>query len=304
MTLHIESLTACPICSGNRLQRIQTAPDYESHTGEYGIDECADCGVAFTNPRPIEADLGLLYEKRDTADFPELNNFVQRLRDYAIDRYLRAQLDSSRNGIHAAEVHVLDFGCGDGALSRGVVRYGQRHSVDTRVTAVDFHSDAPVALANVAGSRYLSYEQWQSRSERYHAVFLRHVLEHHPQPLRLLAELTAVLLPGGRVFIEVPNRRSVWAKVFGGYYSAYYLPRHLMHFDHASLAALLGRAGFSAIEVRFGHTPLLGRSLGYRLGKDIGNTGLIGLATYPMQVMVDMLCGRSSTLRATAKIRG
>lgn len=301
MILRTEKLGQCPICGGRDLNHVVTAPDYESGTGEYGIDACAGCSVAFTNPRPLEEELPKLYARRDTTDFPRMGGFVQRLRDYAIDRYLARQL---RNRLAEGKetFSALDYGCGDGALVRGLVRLGSQHDRPIRVTAVDFHDTAPPALA-AAGPAvgYVPNAAWHRNPGQYDAIFLRHVLEHHPQPLRLLADLAAALRPGGTLHIEVPNRRSVWARIFGRCYSAYYLPRHLFHFDRASLADTLRRTGFREAKVKLGHHPFIGGSLGHLSGLGISNTSLIGVACYPPQVGFDILCGRSTTLLATAR---
>lgn len=301
--LQTEALEQCPVCRSRELRRLLIAPDFESQTGDYGIDECLGCGVGMTNPRPIEAELPKLYEQRSTADFPRMGGFVQRLRDFAIDRYLTGQLGASPAA--GDTTLALDYGCGDGALTRGLIRFGRARQCQISVTAVDFHDSAPPALTN-AGTQaaYQTNAAWHSNPGRYDAIFLRHVLEHHPQPLRLLGNFLAALRPGGRIFIEVPNRRSIWAHAFGRYYSGYYLPRHLFHFDRSSLASAVQNVGFKNVEVRLAHTPLIGHSMSYLTGLDIGNTGLPGLATYPLQVAVDMLCGTSTTLRAIATAHG
>lgn len=301
MMLRTEKLDRCPICSGHDLNHIVTAPDYESGTGQYGIDACAGCGVAFTNPRPLEEELPKLYAQRDSTDFPRMGGFVQRLRDYTIDRYLARQLRDRLAG-GKETFNALDYGCGDGALVRGLVRLGARHDRPMRVTAVDFHDAAPPAVA-AAGQAvdYVPNATWHRNPGQYDAIFLRHVLEHHPQPLRLLADLAAALRPGGTLHIEVPNRRSIWARLFGRYYSAYYLPRHLFHFDRASLVEALRRAGIHDAKVKLGHHPFIGGSLGHLSGLGISNTSLVGVACYPPQVALDMLCGRSTTLLAIAR---
>lgn len=282
-----------------------SAPDYETHTGSYGVDECRRCGAAFTNPRPIEADLPKLYDQRTTADFPALDiGFVARLRDHAIDRYLADPLQRLNQNPTPRVLDILDYGCGDGALSRGLVRAAQKHGRQYRITATDFHDTAPPALVASGSIRYLPQHRSQSEDARYHAIFLRHVVEHHPHPDRLLRELVAKLHVGGHVFIEVPNRRSVWATVFGGAYSAYYLPRHLFHFDADSLCSTIEKGRLRCESIAFAHTPLLGHSLGYLLSRNISNTGLIGLSTYPVQVAVDAIARTSSTLRAIAVADG
>jgi len=298
MILQKEALAGCPICASTRLRHLLTAPDYESRTGDYGIHECLQCGVAFTNPRPIASELPKLYDERATADFPRTSGLVRRLREFAIDRYLASQLGPiGETG--DAPFRALDYGCGDGALARGIVRFARAHGRVPKVTAVDFHASAPAALSGEDDA--IAYQQnaaWHAQPGQYHAIFLRHVLEHHPEPRRLLGELIATLRPGGRLFIEVPNRRSVWASVFGRCYFGYYLPRHLMHFDAASLESLMRQAGCESVHVTRAHTPIIGRSLGYLSGRAIGNTGFIGLASYPLQVVLDKAWGCSSTLRA------
>ncbi|QBB70584.1 class I SAM-dependent methyltransferase [Pseudolysobacter antarcticus] len=299
--LRIETLVSCPVCGGGSLHHLLTSSDFESATGDYGIDECADCGIAFTNPRPIEADLPKLYEQRDSADFPSAasDGFITRLRDFSIDRYLRTQLSDKRlDGF--AELQVLDYGCGDGALSRGVDRYAKAHGLAAKITAVDFHALTPAALNNMPLLRYLTHTQLQADDQTYDVIFLRHVLEHHPHPLRLLQRLAELLRPDGRLCIEVPNRRSIWASAFGKFFFGYYLPRHLVHFDRSSIENTFARAGFHDIRIESGHTPLIGGSLGSLIGRKISNTGLFGMAGYPLQVAVDLVVGRSTTLRVIA----
>lgn len=300
LSLRTEKLGRCPVCGGSDLRRIVTAPDYESGTGEYAIDACASCSVAFTNPRPLEEELPKLYAQRDSTDFPRMGSLVQKLRNYTIDRYLAHQL-GSRLAEGNSAFDALDYGCGDGALVRGLVRVGWRHGRLMRVSAVDFHDMAPPAIADAGPAiTYVPNAIWHRAPGQYDAIFLRHVLEHHPQPLRLLGALAAALKPDGTLHIEVPNRRSVWARVFGRHYFGYYLPRHLFHFDRTSLADTLQRAGFHKTTVTLAHHPMIGSSLRYLTGFGLSNTGPVGLACYLPQIGLDMLCGRSTTLLAIA----
>jgi SAM-dependent methyltransferase len=302
VNVKIESLSACPVCNQTRLRTLMQVPDFETGTGEYGLVECGDCGLAFTSPRPLESELPMLYADRTTTDFPNAHaTIVQRVRENAIDSYLARELGTIQKTSHTPFT-VLDFGCGDGALALGLLRHARACGAIAQVTAVDFHSDVPASLVGADASkvRYLSHTSWRETGERYDAVFLRHVLEHHPDPRRLLSRLSRMLRPGGRLFVEVPNRRSVWAAVFGRYYFGYYIPRHLMHFDRRSLRLAAETSGLRCVSLRLGHTPLLGHSLAYRTGWNIGNLGLIGLASYPLQVAVDALGRTSSTLRLVA----
>lgn len=296
----LETLSQCPLCGNSSgLRQLLETSDYESHTGDYRIVGCPSCGLAFTNPRPTEVSIPQLYAARSTPDFAlGSRGIVQRLRNWVARRYLLRRLPENED----IPLDVLDFGCGDGTLTAGVTQLTRDRKGTTNVTAVDFHDQLPHLLSDCGPSvRYLDYWTWRNNSGRYDIIFLRHVLEHHPEPLRLIAELRESLKPEGVLHVEVPNRRSMWAKAFGRYYFAYYVPRHLLHFDDASLHRALTDGGLRVVEFRKGHTPVIGRSIGCALSMDIDNLGVFGLGTYPMQVALDMLFGRSTTLRIAAK---
>lgn len=292
--LRTETLTRCPLCHSGTFSRLLEVPDHESHTGIYGIDVCADCGLAYTNPRPVAEALPRLYEQRTTADFaPGGAGFAGRLRHWRLDRYIHTLLGSRT--ILTARPRLLDFGCGDGSLALAAQRAGMD------VEAVDFHTLPPATLGDTAIS-YRNIDTWWKGKERYDFIVLRHVLEHHPAPVKLLDQLKSRVVPHGIVAIEVPNRRSLWARTFGANYFAYYVPRHLFHFDRVSLTRVLATAGFAQLCIKPGHTPVIGRSFGYRWRRDVDNLGPAGLASFPLQVIVDTIAGESTTLHAMARI--
>lgn len=297
--LELERLEYCPLCDNrDGLERLVITRDFETDTGEFPIDVCPACSLAFTNPRPTEQSIPLLYSQRSTPDFATGSRGpVRKLRDTVMRHYLSRRLPAD-----AEQLDVLDFGCGDGSLSICAAAYGEGRKQAIRVTAVDFHDRAPAHLAatqlNVG---YENYWSWHSTTRLYDVIFLRHVLEHHPDPKRLLRELNSALKPGGSLHIEVPNRSTLWAKLFGRYYFAYYTPRHLLHFDSTSLESTVVGSGLRVANLRRGHTPVMGRSIGQAVGKDIDNLGIIGLALFPLQVGLDAITGRSTTLRLAAR---
>jgi len=98
--LRTETLQHCPICRGTSLRRLLVAPDYESHSGVYGIDECGECTTAFTNPRPVEDELPKLYEKRHGP--PRKNTYGEGL--FAVHIGPTLQLVRERPGLQIDSV--------------------------------------------------------------------------------------------------------------------------------------------------------------------------------------------------------
>lgn len=91
---------------------------------------------------------------------------------------------------------------------------------------------------------------------RYSAVVLTDVLEHIPEPARLLSALSALLEPGGVVAVKVPNgaaqlTKERWlARLTRHRISLADNLVHVNHFTPRSLTRALERAGLSRIDVR------------------------------------------------------
>jgi len=285
-----EQIHVCPICASKNVCTVLHGKDFESATGLYNVDACESCGICFTNPRPIPEDIPLLYEKRNSSDFVKSSWAVESLRRLSVRRDLNQILSDVKE-----TVSVADFGCGDGFFSLQL----SDHPKCRKVSAIDFHDFPPPYLQKKGVPvRYCSYQEYARLSETYDIIFCRHVLEHVVNPLHLIGQMQEKLNHGGMIVLEVPNDGSVWRAIFGKYYFGLYLPRHLFHFNEKSLRNLLKE--FKKVTLFRTHTPVLGRSIGYLLGKPLQNTGIIGLSLFPLQIFFDCLMRTSSVLRIVA----
>jgi 2-polyprenyl-3-methyl-5-hydroxy-6-metoxy-1,4-benzoquinol methylase len=289
-SIKIEILDHCPLCGHRKLTEEMCVEDFETHTGTYAIAKCDGCGTCFTNPRPAGEGISQLYEDRSTSDFPDHNTLTVWLRRLSIWFKLRRQLKDN-------DLSILDYGCGDGFLSLQLAQNPRCR----QITAVDFHGTPPALIQNKDKIRYLPHPDFLNVSEAYDIIFCRHVLEHMQNPLKWIMTMKGRLKPQGRIIAEVPNYSSIWKTVFGKYYFGLYVPRHLFHFTPQTFERLF--QNFDYTHMRGKHTPLLGRSLGYKLNAPIHNIGLSGLTLFPIQVLADMLVGKSSTLEITAGIK-
>jgi len=78
-------------------------------------------------------------------------------------------------------------------------------------------------------------------------VFLGDVIEHVPDPARLLSEVRSLLTPDGIVSIDTPNWNSRWRKIGRSHWLG--LNRyHINLFDPATLTAMLEHCGFTDIQ--------------------------------------------------------
>lgn len=79
--------------------------------------------------------------------------------------------------------------------------------------------------------------------QTFDVITMWHVLEHVPDVDAQISELKRLLKPGGLIVIAVPNFKSHDAEVYGEFWAAYDVPRHLTHFSRQSIAKLFGQQG-------------------------------------------------------------
>jgi len=259
---------------------------------DFDIRQCAICGVAFTCLVPTEADSGTLYADRESNDFQARDGrVVAWLKGIAA----RRDAGSICRGIdRSAAITILDYGCGNGAFVEAL----QAVRPSAQVIGADLHPDAPSGLA---GNRYVPYAQLDAWRGRTDLILCRHVLEHTYDPVRLLVDLGRLLRPGGSLVVEVPSFDSAIRRMLGRYWSGFYVPYHTLHFMPDSLTAVASAAGLRVERIERAEMPMMGRSIGARLGGGYG-LGLfaLGMSLHPMQVIVGHLTQRGACLRVWA----
>jgi SAM-dependent methyltransferase len=128
---------------------------------------------------------------------------------------------------------LLDVGAGDAPyrsiLGPSVCVY---HTVDfeKRIDDIDFQADAQDLSSVIA-------------SDRYDTVLLLEVLEHVPNPFRVVAELFRVLRSGGKVILSVPHLSRLHEEPYDFYRYTHYGLRHLFEQAGFEILELVPRGG-------------------------------------------------------------
>jgi 2-polyprenyl-6-hydroxyphenyl methylase / 3-demethylubiquinone-9 3-methyltransferase len=169
-----------------------------------------------------------------------------------------------------AGASVLDVGCGGGILAEAMARRG------AHVTGIDLSEKAlRVAELHLHESkldiRYRKVSVEECTGE-FDVVTCMELLEHVPDPQRMVAACARLVRPGGRVFFSTLNRnaKAYLFAVVGAEYVLGLLPRgthDYQRFIKPSELSRWSRAAGLALEELKGMTynPLTRR---YRLGED------------------------------------
>jgi 2-polyprenyl-3-methyl-5-hydroxy-6-metoxy-1,4-benzoquinol methylase len=236
----------CLLCGGPNWAPLLEAPDTtQGGTGLwFAVVQCHDCGLCFTNPRPTPAAIAQFYPtvyrphhlqpERRNGWWHRLTRCFHRPRK---ERKLIARFGRGR---------LLDFGCGSGAFLERMRRQGWD------VTGLDISAPTIDRVRGDLGLNALcgSLPHPDLSPESFELITMWHSLEHVHAPLEVLREAHRLLVPGGKLLVEVPNIDSLPFRCFGHVWYGLDLPRHLTHFAPWTLYLLLHKAGFRVGPIR------------------------------------------------------
>lgn len=303
--------TKCNLCGGEDSKVLFSSPDRALHTpGIFKLVECRHCGLKYLNPRPPLDQMQQHYPPnydQYSSTTPQPYKLGGKARHWFAQASRRAYLKLYR-GYNLAESgageklprlvewllaqprrtdplkldwagggRLLDVGCSNGRLLQDMCELGWQ------VSGVEVNEGAARFAREQRGLEVYNGTLHEAKfpDNYFEAITCSHVLEHFHDPLGELEEMRRILKPGGQLIIALPNWDSLGRRLFGSYWMALEIPRHLYHFDKQSLRAMLAKAGFEIVResytwrtavwldsllFRFGKTPEeLGGSTAYRL---------------------------------------
>ncbi len=220
----MENLTSCPVCKGSSFNHFLDCKDYTVSRETFSIVQCNSCDFKFTNPRPEPKDLGKYYESADYVSHSKSNKgFINSLyhiaKHYSLLKKIQLINRLSKKG------KLLDYGCGTGDFLN-----------TCKVSGWEVSGIEPNDLARTTANELLKTEIKPELSENsfdknsFNVITLWHVLEHVSELDKTIETLLSFLKPDGVLLIAVPNCNSYDAQVYGKYWAAYDVPRHLYHF--------------------------------------------------------------------------
>ena len=245
--------------------------------GKWTLYRCTQCRSAYLDPRPNRTSIGKAYGTYYThstdasvqVDVDQLSIF-RKIRRAVTNSYLNVRfgtrrLPAYRWGFLLAKLfpyqrqlldsefrylpnplpgqRLLDIGCGNGAfLAKAKAAGWSVLGLDLDPKAVE--AATGLGLDVKAGTMTL----FDGESSCFDAITLSHVVEHVHEPVRLLQDVFRLLRPGGVVYVETPNIESFGAKIYQKNWRGLETPRHLVIFNHKSLAGALKNLGFKNLQ--------------------------------------------------------
>lgn len=225
----------CPVCRARDAESVASRDRYGKPLKTV---ICLGCGLLRTDPMPSEADLCAFY----AADYRQTYKGVRRPKPNHI--YRAALLGASRlrrlGAVAPPPRRLLDVGSGSGEFCLLAKTGGYQ------VTGIE----ADPEFAEHARSEYgvdiltTSASGADFAPGSFDAVTMFHVLEHLPDPVKVLRLIGAWTAPGGLLAVEVPNAVSPNQHPAKRFHYA-----HVIGFSAGSLRFCLNTSGWSVTEL-------------------------------------------------------
>jgi 2-polyprenyl-3-methyl-5-hydroxy-6-metoxy-1,4-benzoquinol methylase len=235
--------TQCPVCNSDRIHPILSAKDHTVSHETFIIWQCQECTLRFTQDVPDETSIGAYYKSEDYISHSNtskglLNQVYQRVRKITL-----AQKASLITGATKPIGKLLDIGAGTGAF------VNEMKGRQWDVTGIEPDEDARKQARDLYRLELIEPHILKELPVgSFDAITLWHVLEHVHALHDYVETLKQLLSDKGRIFIAVPNYNSVDASLYGNFWAAYDVPRHLYHFTPKSIEVLMAAHGLSVIQ--------------------------------------------------------
>ena len=252
----------CPLCGGGRAR-------LETRIAGYQMDKCSDCCFVFMNPRCTVEHLEAIYTVRDENELIDL--YARIATPKVIAEYHEKLAKIER--IVPGKGRLLDFACAAGYFFEQAGKRGwDAHGCDVGVWA-----GRAAAVRGLKNMHVGELDSLGFPDESFDVVYAAQVFEHLLNPMQDLTALLRVLKPGGLLYIDVPNYRTLPIMLGRDDFMLNEPPQHINYFTPATLRKLLQDAGLKSIKIGSGGglkwENLIGRPISSDIADAYGLTG-------------------------------
>jgi len=230
----------CPICFGGRTESFICKTEK--------MWKCCDCHFIFLDQkRRNKINQMELFCESNNFEFWSIPKYYEKYhsifikyfdRRYAIlKKYLKSPFT------------ILDVGCGHAFWGQYLANKGEIYQgIDISSDVIHSTKSGPL---NIHCSSFENFET----TDRFQCLTLCDVLEHMPEPRKMIQKCSALLYPSGLLYIQVPSVFGL--KIPFGHDPG--LPFHFWHFSQKNLRQLLEDEGFEIIKLETGILGIIGK---------------------------------------------
>jgi 2-polyprenyl-3-methyl-5-hydroxy-6-metoxy-1,4-benzoquinol methylase len=239
-----ERLDQCPVCAKTEFKNFIVVQDKSVSQESFVIVQCENCTLKFTNPRPDEASIGAYYASEEYISHSNTSKGLMSKAYKLVRTFTVKDKVNLINSFAGKKGTILDYGCGTGHFLAGCKKEGWN------IKGFEPNEVANKNASEVTGSFIERTSLTNFEQESFDVITLWHVLEHIHSVNETFQQLLKLLKPGGIIITAVPNADSLDAQNYKENWAAYDVPRHLYHFNQATMKRFLKKHKVEFLETK------------------------------------------------------
>lgn len=252
-----ELFSECPLCG---LSDVSHKWHVQFRDRDFDYVICKSCGMIYISPLPSLGEVLIAYHEES----PEYNyqkdyfSFLERIeeRDGPPTQMVRL-IERYSPRCSPENIFALDVGAGTGSLLRCM-----RNMFDWQVEGIE-----PAPYSGRAAKKYnlnmhnVSIEEFET-GRHYDVITMMSVIEHTPEPIKMLRKVRSLSKKDGLLVLETPNADSLSAMLRQSHWGPLLPPAHMLMFTPKTMSQLLTNTGFMPVKFLFpGSYPLISNFL-------------------------------------------
>tara|TARA_R110000868_G_scaffold119018_5_gene315306 strand:+ start:100 stop:951 length:852 start_codon:yes stop_codon:yes gene_type:complete len=222
-----------------------TVKDHSVSGEVFELVQNSEYGFLETTPQPTSDKLPEYYKSEDYISHTDSQrNLFEKAYHLVRSISLKKKLKLI-NSFQLEATNLLDVGCGTGDFLQTA------RQNNWTVSGIEPNEQARQIANKKTDNLVFEIDQLlKFKSSSFDVISLWHVLEHLPNLENQIVIFKKLLKPNGRLIIAVPNYKSYDAEYYKQFWAAYDVPRHLWHFNKASISNLVSKQNMEVIKVK------------------------------------------------------
>jgi SAM-dependent methyltransferase len=236
----------CEVCNSKDIHHFVTT--YDRHYGwvdkSFSVYKCTNCELLFLNPMISEEELHSMYSQETYYSYQGFSTSKTSFKQKILKFFF--ELSPKDLIFECSGKTILDIGCGSGEK---LFFYKNNGAI---VQGVEISNSAS-KIGNLSGLNIFNGTLLEARLPSNHFDYIRsnHSFEHLTNPVEVIKEMLRICKTGGKVFIGVPNTKSLTFKLFRKYWYYLGVPFHPFNYNPKNLSILLEKNNFEVDKIQY-----------------------------------------------------
>ena len=252
--------SSCLACGHEGAEPFLEAPDrYHGRRVPYQLVRCPSCSLVWLKNPPSPQEMGQHYG-------PDYDRSVAAAGD-SPERW-RGRVEEIKR--YKSGGSLLDLGCSSGAFLQAM------KGPSWKLYGIEMSGEVASRAESATGGNVFVGDILDApfAPGSFDVITCFHVFEHLYDPQAVLRKAAEWLKPGGIFYAMMPNIDSAGNRIFGSYWYALELPRHLFHFSPKSLGNMASSLGLEQVSLVTGREVFIEKSVHYLIDEMFLRVGI------------------------------